>query len=600
MAKLKNPSEIARETLKQLAGRRMLPTPSNYRTLYQEISGTQEEEAFPEKHLSSLAAAIPKATPEQLRLARELEAAVKASSWESYRAHLIDFISNIATSQKLAWAELINELLKQWEAKHSGITPARKREALDRVLGNTSAAPEVLYNRLQNIVRNWAQGREADMALEGAMPASGATTISTEATSETPQATATASAHTTNRDGELLRELRELFAYTLETAFAGQLAETPQLASDAKALADEIRKASNQKELEEFLTHLKRFAFRLELLSEDQAELRKSLLDLLRLLVENMSELVLDDQWLHGQIEVVRNIIDKPLSQHAIDDAERRLKEVLFKQSQLKQSLHEAREAIKSMLAGFVDHLADFADATSGYHDKIEASAEKISVAKDINELETVLAEVMRETRNIQINAQRSRDELRATQQQVAEKEARIHELEHELEQTSTLVRHDQLTGALNRRGLDDMFEKEKARSERHQTTLCVALLDLDNFKKLNDSLGHEAGDQALIHLANVCRETLRPQDTIARYGGEEFIIILPETGLDAAAAALTRLQRELTKRIFLHEHEKVLITFSAGVTELRPEDSQATVVKRADEAMYKAKQSGKNRVEKG
>lgn len=595
MAKLKNPSEIARETLKQLAGRRMLPTPGNYRTLYQEISGTQEDEAFPEKHLSSLVSAIPKATPEQLRLARELEAAVKSSSWESYRAHLIDFISNIAASQKLAWAELINDLLKQWEAKHSGITPARKREALDRVLGNTSATPEVLYNRLQNIVRNWAQGREADMALEGAMPA-GEAAASVAAVPETPQAPA----HTPGRDGELLRELRELFAYTLETVFAGLLVETPQLASDAKALADEIRKASNQKELDEFLTRLKRFTFKLELLSEDQAELRKSLLDLLRLLVENMSELVLDDQWLHGQIDVVRNIINKPLSQHAIDDAERRLKEVLFKQSQLKQSLHEAREAIKSMLAGFVDHLADFADATSGYHDKIEASAGKISVAKDINELETVLAEVMRETRNIQINAQRSRDELRATQQQVAEKEARIRELEHELEQTSTLVRHDQLTGTLNRRGLDDMFEKEKARAERHQTTLCVALLDLDNFKKLNDSLGHDAGDQALIHLANVCRETLRPQDTIARYGGEEFIIILPETSLNDAAAALTRLQRELTKRIFLHEHEKVLITFSAGVTELRPEDSQASVVKRADESMYKAKQSGKNRVEKG
>lgn len=597
MAKLKNPSEIARETLKQLAGRRMLPTPGNYRTLYQEISGTQEDEVFPEKHLSSLVSAIPKATPEQLRLTRELEAAVKSSSWESYRAHLIDFISNIAASQKLAWAELINDLLKQWEAKHSGITPARKREALDRVLGNTSATPEVLYNRLQNIVRNWAQGREADMALEGAMP-DGEAAASVAAAPEAPQAPAPA--HTSSRDGELLRELRELFAYTLETVFAGQLAETPQLASDAKALADEIRKASNQKELDEFLTRLKRFIFRLELLSEDQAELRKSLLDLLRLLVENMSELVLDDQWLHGQIDVVRNIINKPLSQHAIDDAERRLKEVLFKQSQLKQSLHEAREAIKSMLAGFVDHLADFADATSGYHDKIEASAGKISVAKDINELETVLAEVMRETRNIQINAQRSRDELRATQQQVAEKEARIRELEHELEQTSTLVRHDQLTGTLNRRGLDDMFEKEKARAERHQTTLCVALLDLDNFKKLNDSLGHDAGDAALIHLANVCRETLRPQDTIARYGGEEFIIILPETSLNDAAAALTRLQRELTKRIFLHEHEKVLITFSAGVTELRPEDSQANVVKRADEAMYKAKQSGKNRVEKG
>lgn len=588
MAKSNNPSEIARETLRQLAGRRMPPTPNNYRTLYQEISGIQSEEAFPEKHLRSLASALPKASPEQIRLARELETAVKESDWENYRSRLVDFMSNLATTQKLSWGELISDLMRQWETKHSGTTQARKRESLDRILGNTAIGPEMLFTRLQNLLRNWSQGGEADMVLEG-----GEITPAPEDTNSSGRPASSSSS-----DHTILQELRELFAFTLETAIATQLMESPSLSSDAQTLAKEIRKASNQKELQDFLARLKRFAFKLELLAEDQAELRKSLLNLLRLLVENMTELVLDDKWLHGQIEVVRDIIEKPLSQYAIDDAERRLREVLYKQSQLKQSLHEAREALKNLLAGFVDHLADFADATSGYHDKIESCANKISSTNDIKELENVLAEVMRETRNIQINAQRSRDDLRAAQQRVAEKEARIRELESELEETSALVRHDQLTGTLNRRGLDDMFEKEKARAERHETLLCVALLDIDNFKKLNDSLGHDAGDEALIHLASVCRETLRPQDTIARYGGEEFIIILPETSLDDAVTALTRLQRELTRRIFLHENEKVLITFSAGVTALLPEDNQASVIKRADEAMYRAKNSGKNRVE--
>ena len=84
----------------------------------------------------------------------------------------------------------------------------------------------------------------------------------------------------------------------------------------------------------------------------------------------------------------------------------------------------------------------------------------RVSYTHLISELESVLADVMRETRSIQINAQRSRDELRATQQRVTEKEARIHELEGELEKTSTLIRYDQLTGALNRRGLEEMFTK--------------------------------------------------------------------------------------------------------------------------------------------
>jgi diguanylate cyclase len=280
-----------------------------------------------------------------------------------------------------------------------------------------------------------------------------------------------------------------------------------------------------------------------------------------------------------------------------ITDAEHRLKEVIYKQSQLKQSLGEAKEALKHMLAGFVDHLAAFADTTSGYHDRMERCVEKIGKADNITQLEDVMAEVIRETRTIQLSAQRSRDELRVTQQQVQESEARIRELENELAATSDLVRHDQLTGVLNRRGLEEIFGKEMARASRHETTLCIALLDIDNFKKLNDSLGHDAGDEALIHLARVCRDTLRPQDTVARYGGEEFIILLPDTSLDDATTALTRLQRELTKKFFLHGNDKVLITFSAGVTPLQANDTQASALKRADGAMYNAKQTGKNRV---
>lgn len=586
MTTLTNPFEIARETLRLLAARRIPPTPDNYLTLYQEITGVKSADgSFPEKQLRSLAAALPKVSPDQLRLARQLDEAVKNGNWDDYKGRLVEFINALTEVQKLGWSELINDLIRQWDAKHVGLTIARKRESLEHVLTSSATNPENLFNRLQSLLRSWGQGREAENGPSAESPEQ-------EAAPTIPAATIAPSSA-----ADLLPELRELFAFTLETAIATQLLESPPLSSDAKVLAKDIRTAVSLAQLQEFLVRLKRFAFKLELLAEDQAELRHSLLSMLRLLVENITELVLDDRWLHGQIEVVREIIDKPLSQRSIDDAERRLKEVLFKQSQLKASLSDARDAIKHMLAGFVDQLADFADATSDYHDKIEGYAGKISAAHDITELENVLGDVMRETRNIQINAQRSRDELRTTQQKVEEAERRIRELEHELETTSDLVRHDQLTGALNRRGLDEMFGKEVARAKRHETLLCVGLLDIDNFKKLNDSLGHDAGDQALIHLAAVCRDTLRPQDTVARYGGEEFIILLPETPLEDAAVVLSRLQRELTRKFFMHDNEKVLITFSAGVTQMSPEDTQASVIKRADEAMYQAKTSGKNRV---
>ena len=469
---------------------------------------------------------------------------------------------------------------------------ARKREALDRVLAAGAKNSELLFSRVQSLTKSWS--------LNEAVPEDTNLTDSSVEGSAEPVVAAVRGAALTNvvsRASELLPELRDLFVYAMESVVSTQLDDDPELAAEARAIAATMRTANTVQSMQEILGAVKRFAFRLEFLSEDRKELRSGLLKLLQLMIDNVSELVVDDNWLNGQIGVVRDIVAHPLNLRSISDAERRLKEVIFKQSQLKHSLIEAKEALKQMLAGFVDHLSEFADSTSDYHDKIETCVAKISKAEDISQLEDVLAEVISETRIIQINAQRSRDELRASKRRVEEADRRINELQTELEKTSTLVRHDQLTGAFNRRGLEEAFENEVARSQRRKSPLCVALLDIDNFKKLNDSLGHDVGDAALIHLVTVIRETLRPQDTLARFGGEEFIILLPDTPIDDAKKALVRLQRELTKRIFLTDNEKVLITFSAGVTDFRIDDNQTSVTKRADEAMYSAKKTGKNRV---
>jgi diguanylate cyclase len=161
----------------------------------------------------------------------------------------------------------------------------------------------------------------------------------------------------------------------------------------------------------------------------------------------------------------------------------------------------------------------------------------------------------------------------------------------------SEQVYEDQLTAALNRRGLDDMLERAFARAERRNLPLCVAMLDIDDFKRLNDTHGHSAGDGALVHLVQVVKDTLRAMDVIGRFGGEEFLVVLPDTGLEDAARVVTRLQRELTKRIFMYDQERILITFSAGVALRKPGEEQAALIKRADDAAYTAKRAGKNRV---
>lgn len=593
MPSLSNPSEIARETLRLLASRRISPSPENYRDLYNEIAGTSGNlaENFPKRELQALQTVLPRETAIQQKLVKRFEQAFKGRNWDELRDGVADLVKQLANEHELPWSELFRDFLRQWENKQAGLTVARKREALERVLAAAAGNSELLFGRLQGLVKSWSSngsGEEEIPLVEAGAIAE--TEANLPLVSEVD-------ADSSMRTSESSSELRDLFAYTLEVIVATQLTDEPELAADARMLAHKARSATSPSALQGLLAGVKRFAFRLEILAEDRTELRAGLLNLLQLLIKNVGELVTEDRWLAGQIEIVRDIVSNPLSIRAIDDAEGRLKEVIFKQSQLKHSLNEAKESLKQMLAGFVDHLAEFADSTSDYHDKLELCAHRISMAEDITQLEGVLADVIHETRIIQLNAQRSRDDLRTAKQRVSEAEARIGELQRELDRASMLVRHDQLTGTLNRRGLDEAFEKEVARAQRRQSPLCVALLDIDNFKKLNDTLGHDAGDAALIHLATVIRETMRPQDTVARFGGEEFIIILPDTSVEDAQTAIVRLQRELTRRIFLHNNDRRLITFSAGVTRLQPGDIQGSVTKRADEAMYAAKQAGKNRV---
>jgi diguanylate cyclase len=346
-----------------------------------------------------------------------------------------------------------------------------------------------------------------------------------------------------------------------------------------------------------FIGKMKRFIYRLHFAAEDHTEMQAALLHLLQLIIDNINELVLDDQYLQGQIATVLDLVSQPLNLRRLDDVERRMKDVIYKQSSLKKSLIDAKEQIKLMLSTFVDRLADFSESTSEYHDKIERCAEKISKANDITDLSQVLEEVMQETRAIQLNAQRSRDELNQMRAKVRQAEQEVLRLQDELANASQMVRNDALTGALNRKGMDEALETEVARARRHGSKLCLALLDIDNFKKLNDSLGHAAGDAALIHLAKVVQTAIRPEDTLARYGGEEFVVILPDTALENAVAVMVRVQRELTRQFFLHNNEKLLITFSCGVAELNSEEQAAEAVQRADSAMYLAKRAGKNRV---
>jgi diguanylate cyclase len=578
---LSNPSEIAREALRRLATRRVAPTPDNYRELYHEISGMADERAAAERAFQGLAQEFARTEGLSPALAQRLDRAIKERDWDEVRSLMADALRERPGAKAVPpWPTLIRNLLQQWETRQVGLTPARKRDSLERVLNGAASDPALLGSRLGALVESWAAtppsrtdpavriepiaGREGDAA-----PSEGSATAA----------------------------LRELLADTLEAAAKPYAASTPALLADARALSRRVRSARDSTELAAIAGALKNFWFRLELACGDDAELHEGVLRLLRLLIENVGELVVDDKWLGGQIELVRRAITNPVSLRMLDDAERALKEVIYKQSQLKLSLTEGKTQFKVMVSGFIDQLSRMAEHTGNYHGRIESCAKKIRETDDIGNLNNIVEEVLRETRAMQTDTMRARDELLLSQKRAQEAEARIHQLEIEIERISDQVSEDQLTQVLNRRGLDHAMQRETARAARRHSPLSIALLDIDNFKKLNDHHGHQAGDAALKHLADVIRETVRPNDVVARYGGEEFLILLPDTAVDAATEIMVRLQRELTRRFFMHGNERLLITFSAGVAMFEPGEHQDAVVARADAAMYEAKRSGKNRV---
>jgi diguanylate cyclase (GGDEF)-like protein len=160
----------------------------------------------------------------------------------------------------------------------------------------------------------------------------------------------------------------------------------------------------------------------------------------------------------------------------------------------------------------------------------------------------------------------------------------------------AALATTDQLTELLNRRGFDLLANQAIQEARRNPSPLCALLLDLDNFKDLNDNHGHLAGDEVLRGFANKLRDNLRQSDIICRWGGEEFILLLKDTAPEQARLLAEKVRQQTAQSSVSYKGASLHITTSIGLAELHPDDSLSELLARADRALYRAKQSGRNR----
>ena len=170
--------------------------------------------------------------------------------------------------------------------------------------------------------------------------------------------------------------------------------------------------------------------------------------------------------------------------------------------------------------------------------------------------------------------------------------------LQRTSEKLAQASRTDHLTGLSNRLHLMERLSEEFSYHQRYNENLGVAIADVDHFKQVNDTYGHLCGDEVLVNLARIFRENLRPYDVIGRYGGEEFCLLLPRTPQEDAHTVLGRLRQKVQDYHFHWGPSEIRCTISIGLSRNRPGDNRDQVLQRADEALYLAKNRGRNRVE--
>jgi diguanylate cyclase len=612
-----NPTDIARETLGQLAKRRIAPTPDNYRDLYHRIAGqgsSAEDEDLARK-LTRFAEQLPGTGPAgDVRAA--LEKGLARHDWKALSAILLNLTQTDARKNKpeqerqgsREWTKTLRALMHTFDTNHPGWTRARKRDALDTLLNSAPRDPDALLARLRGLVSAWEETPTASAPIETAEGVPGPAQANVMGPAQGMPATVVGPAQDTlalaNMAGPAqdipangVHQLRDCLVTALDVALPALLGQAPDLAGEARALAGRVRLANDSAALAQLGDDFQLFAKRAEAHGGGDGQIREALLHLLHLIVDNMRELAEGDHWIQGQVAILKTVLDRTLTPQVIEEAERAIEDLMIRQSTLKRSLEEARASLKSLLQDFIDRLDAMSIDTTDYQAKLATYSSRLQQTDTIVALNDLIGDLMRDTGSMHEATVQSRNALTTARQQVEAAEERIRQLTGELEHLAGQVREDQLTGTLNRRGLDDAFKREAARADRQSSPMCVALLDIDNFKKLNDTLGHQAGDEALIHVVQVIKGMLRPADALSRFGGEEFLILLPDSELAQAVEVMARLQRELTKRFFLHNNNKLLITFSCGVSRRSPGEDLDPAVSRADGALYQAKRAGKNRV---
>ncbi|CAK0755178.1 diguanylate cyclase [Azospirillaceae bacterium] len=255
--------------------------------------------------------------------------------------------------------------------------------------------------------------------------------------------------------------------------------------------------------------------------------------------------------------------------------------------------LRETSDRTQSALTKVLDMLQAVAGDTGRYGEALDGFSGQLRQGLSREQLRSMLTDILRETKNISAEQERLQNHLIDTTHQLTELRAHLHVAQRE-------ALTDGLTGISNRKAFDAALHDAVVDAQVQNTSLCLVMVDIDFFKKFNDSHGHLIGDLVLKLVARVLTECIKGRDTAARYGGEEFSIILPRTVLENAGMLANQIRISVGSRQIINRTRNEsfgAITLSMGVAQYRIGEEIPDFIKRADMALYMAKHTGRNRV---
>jgi diguanylate cyclase len=264
-----------------------------------------------------------------------------------------------------------------------------------------------------------------------------------------------------------------------------------------------------------------------------------------------------------------------------------------------KRYLAEREKELKGIIDVLAKAMVTLDTDNRQYNQKIYEQSEKIEQITRLDDIKKVKQALIHEIENIRQTIQHKQDrdvkQLKILSKQVTT-------LNHELEKAKVELVTDGLTGIYNRKAFDRYISELMQKNTSAKTAFAILMVDIDNFKAVNDSYGHQTGDRALLALAHKCRSLIRNEDFIARYGGEEFIIVLPNASLRNAVKKANLICKAISDTRYsledIQDDRLLALTVSIGVSAFQKGDTAKTVIDRADQALYTAKNNGKNRVE--